>query len=263
MLDQVKIVKEADCAAVVNPTLPSVPQVTPTLSHFTQQAPKSSVLFSILAPDSTVLPECMQALADEKDMETLSHPAFDPEQKCGVAAQRRVGLTLHRWIQQRLGHLSRCGPADSAEYILLMHLKSEVDRISSSWGLQPPGSPSFSLASHPGSSGYYTRMRRKLDTMDYWLGHPTWLVTTGIDAYSPQCLATFVSHYEGTQEHPVKVWGWEDEVQLLNLLPGALDPEEGEDYYSHTGGQTKGGEEDSCPYHVGCKRQPLENWRNR
>ena len=262
MLEQVQAMVEEGCAVVG--LLP--PQNSKSFRPFTGKGPKC--LYSILAPDTSLLPPCMQSLCGNQDLEVLFRPAFDQEQACGVQSEREKVLTLRRWLQHRLGQASRSGPADSPEYILLMFLKTEVDRIKSSFEIQQPGSQPSSLTDHPGTSGYYDILRRKLQAMHYWLGPPTWLLSNTMDTKSIQCLASWVSQYAGTAEHPVQVWERGDEKRLLTLLVGHRQPEGGEEeeeqgYYSHTSGQEVEGQLDNCPYHRGCRRQDLEKWKSR
>ena len=247
--------------AVSEPTAPHHQEHQ--LYHFDQQGPKARTQFSILAPNSSLLPPCLQTLSLTQELELLLCPAFDAEQQCGLGAERDRPLTLQRWVHHRLGHISRSGPANSATFILVMFLKTEVDKLVSAFGLSGGGG-SGSLVKFPGTEDFYYRLTRNLEVMSEWLGPASHMLTTGKDIYSEQCLVTWVSHYCGSLEHPVQVWHQVDEVRLLHLLAGAHEPvASDEGFYCHMGGQEDGGGEDNCPYHVGCSRSPIEDWRPR
>ena len=227
--------------AVSEPSLPHLPmdQENPPY-HFEQHGAKIETQFSILAPDSCLLPPCLQTLSQAQDLELLLCPAFDTEQQCGLGADREVPLTLQHWVHHRLGHISRRGPANSPLFILLMFLKIEVDKLVSAFGLSEGGG-SESLMKFPGTSDYYYRVTRNLEVMGEWLGPASHMLTTGKDLHSVECLATWVSHHCGSPKHPVQVWHQADELRLLHLLPGALEPEQDNaDYYTTLGGWRKG-----------------------
>ena len=228
------------------------------LYHFSKEGPKCMRLWSVLVPDTNVLPPAMEAVAQERGREVLLYPAFDQTQQCGLDVEREVPIRLQQFLQQRLGHVSRSGPANCPSYILEMFVKLEAENLQ--------GRRGRTLVLHPGTSAYYSRLRSNMGAMRRWLEVPTWSYTTCINTNTSECLATYVSHYCSTPESQVEVWTREDEVRDLVLLTGAVDPKEGDGYFTHNRGrreQEDGGEGTDCPYHIGCWRQDLEVWRTR
>ena len=228
------------------------------LDHFSKHGPQVTRQWSVLVPDSNILPPAMKDLAGVRDREILLYPVLDPTQQCGWSSEREVPLSLRHLLQQRIGHVSRSGPANCPSYILEMFTLLEAQSIQ--------GKRGRTLVKHPGTSAYYARLRSNMVAMREWLGPPVWSITTCLNIHIPECLATWVRHCCSTMERPVEVWTREDEVRHLVLLTGAVEPVEGQGYFTHTRGSSEeehDGETSNCPYHGGCWRQNLEKWRAR
>lgn len=243
----------------------SLPPPLPTREqhYFSKLGPQCHTTYCVLAPDSSLLSPALLALGRERDLESLLCPAFDPEQRCGVAADREAVLSLRTWLQHRLSHVAPGGPGDSAYFLLTMFVHLEVNKILSKFG--EGGSGRWGeLARFPGTSDYYYRLQSALFTATELLGAPTHLFTDSMNTQSPECLAAWVSLTQGSPERPVKVWRRKDEVLQLTRLPGTVVPGEDGDYYTHTRRVGEGGLlGEACPYHDDCRREPLEAWRAR
>ena len=161
IVDEVKDMVEEGCA--VDATTPSV------LQH-TRKNCRPAAFNSVLAPDSSILPPQLHGLATEEGRDTFLCPALDPNNQCGEKAERTTSVPPHRVLQQRLGHISRTGPANSAYFILDNFLRLETRRIVKEYGVQLPHNRPWSLRKYPGTSDYYSWIKRKLKVMEAWLG---------------------------------------------------------------------------------------------
>lgn len=261
LLGEVRAMVEAGTVMVEQP--PPPPLGAREEHYFAKHGPQCRTSYCVLAPDSSLLSPSLLALGRKKDMETLLCLAYDPEQRCGVGAEREEPISLRAWLQHRLSHVVPGGPGDSYYFLLTMFVYLEVKKIQSKFGDEGGTGRWGELARFPGTTDYYSRLQSGLLRAVEWLGAPTHLVSVSMNIFTSRCLATWVSLTQGSQERPVRVWRREDELQHLTPLSDNLELEEGGEYFTHTRKDVEGQEGSVCPFHQDCRRQPLEDWRAR
>ena len=102
-----------------------------------------------------------------------------------------------------------------------------------------------------GSSEYYSKHKSDIKAKCSALGYPTLYVTLSNSEHWDVNLSTALSQ-DGWD-----IWHKNDEHRLLYPLEGLDHPTEEEgDYFAHV--KTDRLREDDCPYHVDCKRSPIQ-----
>ena len=231
------------------------PQAPPYLDQFAEHCPKVNVLHSVLLPDSKFLPDSTEELIGLKDLAArVGGAVYDLQHKAGMDAERRVNIEATEWVTNRLRHVNRRGPFNQPLLVFSVLLKQELRKLRSTLSV------AGSLRRYAGSSKYYQQIAEDLGAIDKCFGSPLFSVTYSLNVNVDVYLATWVSHEEGTAGRPVQVWHTSSEQGKLLLQPGREEPAWGSDtYFVH---EREDGAS-SCPYHPGCKRQPLSVYRQR
>ena len=106
-----------------------------------------------------------------------------------------------------------------------------------------------------GSSEYYAKHKSNIKAKCNILGYPTLFVTLTNSEHWDVTLSTALS------QDGWNIWHKNDEQRLLYPLEGLMHPIEDEgDYFAHV--KTDRLREDDCPYHVDCKRSPIQTLLN-
>ena len=225
------------------------------LDHFTEHCPKVEVLYSVLLPDGKNLSANTEELIGLKDFaERVGGALYDLHHQAGIDAVRDVEIQEMDWITSRLRHVHRRGPLNQPLLVFSVLLRQELRKLRSALFF------AGSLRRHAGSSKYYQQIAEDLAVIDDFFGSPLFSVTCSLNAGGDAYLATWVSHEEGTAGRPVQVWHTSSEQDKLLLQPGREEPAQGSDaYFVHEREDAAS----SCPYHPGCKRQPLRVYQQR
>ena len=223
-----------------------------------EDPPTTQRVHSILMPDWWNLIPHQTQILEVQALDSKLAPIFDPRGEAGVDQEDRLlPITLQDWCEQRLANVRRDGPMDQADVVLALGLQHTTRYLHDARNVGEVG-----LVSRPGTSSYYRGLHYNLTTMRQWLGPPHFFISASFDPTSKLMLSTWVSHTAGVEGKQEKVWHVGSERQLLALRPGREQEnmEREETFYVHCRSEV---EDDSCPYHNFCCRQPVEEWRVR
>ena len=241
------------------PSQPDVVPVPPTVNHFAAWGPITDHLYSLMLPDSNVVPEGATDVEEMEDLiDRIGGAVFDMFSQTGQHRPRTVLLKPGEWIQHHLAHIERQGVADQPVLVMAMALQQELKRIRQTLICNN------SLMQVVGSSSYYKKVCDNMMAWDNWFGSPLLFVTITLNADTEIYLATWVSHQAGLEGKPVQVWHRGTERERLHLLEGRVEPNEPGLYFTHTKIEAgTAGALSSCPYHKGCSRDSVEAYRGR
>ena len=237
---------------------------TEVLDHFSSFGPNIPVLQGVVLPWG-------KALLSASDLQIL-HVAglvsqiaaiYDLEDTAGVAAQREVPLSLQGWINQRLNNVHRLGPGNNAMVLFSLLLQLDIEGVRSHIirGQAMEGrSPETYLLTHPGTKSYYWKRDQDMQAETLWRGPPIVFLSLSTNAGTNDALGTWVSHKAGVEGKDVQVWHTGDERARLTVRMGRTQPSAVQDHFVHSRTQVQ---DDTCPFHLYCSREPLENWRER
>ena len=215
-------------------------------------------VFSVLMPDRPDLNHEQRQIIEVTSLDSKLAAVFDPRGEAGVVQEgREVPITPQQWSQHRLAHARRDGPMNHPGLVLALALQHTTQRIHSASGLGQAG-----LVNRVGTSSYYQGLRAKIETLGRWEGPVTFSISCSFDPYSEIMLATWMSHTAGVEGRQEQIWHRGSGQQLLTLRPGRQLEENGLQgfYFVHCVSEEQ---DDSCPFHPYCFRQPVKEWRNR
>ena len=233
------------------------------LDWFTTMGPKLRTLSSTVLPWSEpFLSAAAKALLQRMPgLEAMVAGWLDVKEEAGVGKEREVALSLQGWIQSRLGHIHRSGPANQPGLLLLLLQLFQSGRLQHAIeNGRRIGSPSDTwLRDVSGTKAYMERLQRELAVLRKWLRPACWFITSSQSTATRDLLGTFVSHQAGVEGRRESVWHSVDEWKKLTPREGREEPVE-EGYWVHQASEV---ENDSCPFHPKCARISLEAWRER
>ena len=259
-------------------------------SHFTRMGPTVNTIHSVVLPNSVKeLSKGGRTIAQIKNLDVKIGGALDdPEEKSSMEFEREVEVSVGRWAQQRMSHVSRAGPCCRPGFVFGLLLKETITKLTSSRLLPKQNDPTdndeddesfdknwveedvlldaeeqkiYHLAMIPGTDRYLDLKREELEAQMLWYGPPTVFVTLTLRATTEDIIACFTSHSRREGED-FQVWHESDEETMLQLRPGKTVPNRtrGGRYFVHTKSITMYGD---CPYHLNCRRDTLEEARVR
>lgn len=216
----------------------------------------SQKVYSILMPDQCPLSPHQSQILAVRALDTKLAAIYDPRGEAGVEQDgREVTISLQQWSEQRLNNVQRQGPMNQPGVVLALALQHCTQRLYTA-------RPGQRLDNRPGTSSYYHGLRDKLVTLCQWRGPPTFSVSVSFNPSTELMLSTWVSHTGGVEGRQEKIWHVGSEEQELSLRPGKereSQPSSGS-FYVHCKSEE---EDDNCPYHSFCRRQSVEEWRER
>ena len=229
------------------------------LDWFTTMGPKLRSLSSTVLPWSEpFLSAAAKALLQRMPgLEAVVAGWLDMKEEAGVGMEREVALSLQGWIQSRLGHILRSGPANQPGLLLLLLQLFQSGRLQHAIeNGKRIGSPSDTwLQDVSGTKSYMERLRKELEVLRKWMRPACWFITSSLSTATMDLLGTFVSH----QGRSGSVWHSTDEWKRLTPREGRAEPVE-EGYWVHQASEVY---DDTCPFHPKCARISLEAWRER
>ena len=237
---------------------------TEVADHFSSFGPNIPVLQGVVLPwGKAVLSASDLKILDVVRLESQIAAIYDREEAAGVTRLREVPVSLQAWTKQRLMNVHRKGPGNNANVLfsLLLQLDTEHVRSHIIRGQTMEGrSPDTWLIGHPGSKAYYWKRERDLEAESSWRGPPVVFLSLSTNAGTKDALGTWVSHQAGMEGNDQQVWHTGHERARLTLRMGRMQPSGSMGHYVHTRTEV---EDDTCPFHLFCSREPLENWRER
>ena len=237
---------------------------TEVLDHFSSFGPTIPVLQGVVLPwGKAFLSASDLQILHVAGLESQIAAIFDLENTAGVTTQREVPLSLQGWINQRLHNVHRLGPGNNAILLFSLLLQLDIEAVRSHIirGQTMEGrSPDTYLATHPGSKAYYWKREMDLQAEVEWRGPAVVFLSLSTNAGTNDALGTWVSHQAGVEGNDVQVWHTGDEKARLTVRMGKVRPSGVQDHFVHSRTEV---EDDTCPFHLFCSREPLENWRER
>ena len=237
---------------------------TEVLDHFSSFGPTIPVLQGVVLPwGKAYLSASDLQILHVAGLESQIAAIFDLENKAGVTTQREVPLSLQGWINQRLHNVHRLGPGNNTTVLFSLLLQLDIEGVRSHIirGQTMEGrSPDTYLLSHPGTKAYYWKREQNMQAETLWRGPPIVFLTLSTNAGTNDALGTWVSHQAGVEGKDVQVWHTGDERTRLTVRMGRRQPSAVQGHFVHSRTEIQ---DDTCPFHLHCRREPLENWRER
>ena len=251
-------------------TIAEEEEVVQEEDHFTRAGPKVNTMYSVVLPVSIdELSKGQKKIVQIKNLDVkIGGVLDDPEEKASMEVDREVTISVGRWVQQRMSHVSRAGPCSRPGFVFGLLLKETLSKLTS---LRPvPGQndeveedvcleteeqKNFLLALIPGTEKYLELKKEELESRMQWYGPPTIFVTLTLSATTQDVVACFTSHSRKERED-FQVWHENDEASMLQLRPGKTVPKRtiGRQYFLHSKSLTR---YDNCPFHTNCRREDL------
>ena len=225
-----------------------------------EDTPPSHSVYSVLVPDKAPVSPAARQILEVQDLPAALAALYDLRQEAGVDLQgREVPITPQQWIVQRLANAMTNGPMDRPGLVMAFAHQHVTKRIHSA-GDQGR----ISLTCRPGTTDYHRKVKSDLATMARWNAPPHLHCSISFDPLSELMLATRISHDAGVEGREEQVWSRGSEQRRLTPRPGRdQDPgllEQTPVFFVHCKTEQQN---DSCPFHEFCDRQPAEGRRDR